>query len=244
MSYFKHIEYNEGVNIQRGLVRGTYGVNKFGYNPAVPSNATETIWDGSNLYTYIVTPGTALVTSSNTTADNGGTVLVSGLDSNYNLVEELLTIGGPAGSVVFKRVFRAVMVTATTGDANVGTVTITVDAKSAAIISVGYGQSLMAIYTVPLNHTGYLLQLDLGSQKDLENEFSIVIRNGTSGNVWATKDFISHRGGFVEKSYPVPVVIPQKHDIEVRARSSATGAVSAGFSLIVVQDTFVESRRV
>ena len=51
MSYLKHIEYNEGVNIQRGLVRGTYGVNKFGYNPAVPSNGTETIWDGSNLYT-------------------------------------------------------------------------------------------------------------------------------------------------------------------------------------------------
>ena len=35
----------------------------------------------------------------------------------------------------------------------------------------------------------------------------------------------------------------QKHDIEVRVKSSATSAVSAGFELLVIQDTFVESRR-
>lgn len=243
MSYLKHIEYNEGVNVQRGLVRGTYGVNKFGYNPAVPSNAFETVWDGSNIYTYISTPGTAVVTSTDTAADNGGTVQVFGLDSNYNLVDETLTIGGAAGSVVFQRVFRAVMITATTGTANVGTVTVTVDSKSAAIISIGYAQTLMALYTIPANHTGYLMQLDVGSQKDLENQVKLVVRNGTSGNVWATKDFISTRGGFSEKNYPLPVAIPQKHDLEVRCKSSATSAISAGFTLLVVQDTFVESRR-
>tara|TARA_S200002703_G_scaffold109355_1_gene95103 strand:+ start:76 stop:807 length:732 start_codon:yes stop_codon:yes gene_type:complete len=242
MAYLKHIEYNEGVNVARGLVRGAYSVNKFGYNPSVPSNAFETAWDGSNLYTYISTPGTATITSSNA-GDNGGTVQVFGLDSNYNLVDETLTIGGAAGSVVFKRVFRAVMITATTGTANVGTITVTVDSKSAAIISIGYGQSLMALYTVPADHTAYLMQIDASSQKDLENQIQLVVRNGTSGHVWQTKEFLSVRGGFNSKEYRLPVKINQKHDIEVRVKSSATSAVSAGFELLVIQDTFVESRR-
>ena len=242
MSYLKYVN-DEELNIARGLVRGTFGVNKFGYNAAVPSNAFETVWDGSSLYTYIATPGTAIVTSSNTAADNGGTIHVFGLDSDYNLADEVLTIGGPAGSVIFKRVFRAVMLTATTGDANVGTVTVTVDGKSAAIITVGYAQTLMAMYTIPANHTGYLTQLDIGSQKDLENQCIVVIRNGTSGNVWNTKDFISTRGGFTAKKYTIPCPIPAKHDIEVRVKSSAISAISASFELTVIEDTFVESRR-
>ena len=242
MSYLKHIEYNEGVNIQRGLVRGTYGVNKFGYNPAVPSNATETIWDGSNLYTYISTPGTAQV-SSVESDDNGSTVLVEGVDASYNLVGETLTVGGAAGSVTFKRVFRARMVTASTGDTNQGDVTVTVDSKSAAIITEGRGQTLMALYTVPANHSAYIMQLDIGSQKDLENEVSLVIRNGAAGAVWQTKEFLSVRGGLSVKQYSLPIRIPEKHDIEVRARSSATGAISCGFELLIIQDDFVESRR-
>ena len=242
MAYLKHIEYNEGVNIARGLVRGTTPVNKFGYNPAVPSNATETIWDGSNLYTYISTPGTAQVASAESD-DNGSTVQIQGLDSNYNLAEETLTVGGPAGSVVFRRVFRATMITANTGDTNQGDITVTVDSKSAAIISEGRGQTLMALYTVPANHSGYIMQLDIGSQKDLENEISLVVRNGTAGAVWQTKEFLSVRGGLSVKQYTLPIRIPEKYDIELRARSSATSAISIGFELLLVDDNFVESRR-
>src|SRR6056300_1231797 len=137
----------QNLQISRGLIRGAYAVNKFGYNSAIGSSAFETVWDGSNLYTYIVTPGTAVVTSSNTAADNGGTVTVYGLDADYNLAQETLTIGGGAGTQVFKRVFRVVMETANTDTANVGTLTVTVDSKSAAIISIGKAQTLMTLYT-------------------------------------------------------------------------------------------------
>ena len=223
----------QNLQISRGLIRGAYSVNKFGYNPAIGSSAFETVWDGSNLYTYIVTPGTAVVTSSNTAADNSGTVTVYGLDADYNLAQETLTIGGGAGTQVFKRVFRAVMETANTGTANVGTLTVTVDSKSAAIISIGKAQTLMALYTIPAGKKGYLVQLDAGSSKDLENEIQLVVRNG-SGNVWQTKDFISVRGGFNAKNYNLPLQINEKFDIEVRAKASATSAVSAGFELIVL----------
>ena len=222
----------QNLQIARGLVRGAYSVNKFGYNNAVPSNAYETIWDGSNLYTYISTAGTATVTSSDTASDNGGTVTVYGLDANYDLVQETLTIGGSAGSQSFYRVFRATLDSANTGTSNVGTITVTVDSTSAAIISPARGQTLMAIYTIPRGKRGYLVQLDVGSQKDLENEIVLVVKNG-SGNVFQTKEFISVRGGYNAKTYQLPVPIEEKYDIEIRAKSSATSAVSAGFELIV-----------
>lgn len=223
----------QNLQISRGLVRGAYSVNKFGYNSDVPSNAFETVWDGSNLYTYVSTPGFATVTSTDTTDDNGGIVQVFGLDDNYNLVDETLTIGGGAGSVTFKRVFRAVLITANTGTTNEGTISVTVDNVAVAKILPGNGQTLMTIYTIPANKKGYLVQLDVGSSKDLEHEIQVVVRNGVSGNVWQIKSFITTRGQFLEKNYVLPLEINEKHDIEVRAKASATSAVSAGFELIV-----------
>ena len=41
------------------------------------------------------------------------------------------------------------------------------------------------------------------------------------------------RGGFVEKNYIVPIKIPEKTDIEIIAKASATSAVSAGFEFVL-----------
>lgn len=222
-----------GLAIAIGEFKDTTAVTKFGYNGQV-GTSWETIWDGNNVYTYIDTAGTAVVTSSNTSADNGGTVKVYGVDANYDLVDETLTIGGAAGSVEFYRVFRAELVTANTGFANVGTLTVTVDSKSAAIIQPTNGQTLMCIYTVPRAVNAYLIQLDVGSSKDAENEIRVMIKK--NGQVQNTKDFISIRGGFVTKPYSIPLHIPAESDIEIQAQSGATSAVSAGFELVLVDN--------
>ena len=222
---------NTGMSIALGEFNDTTAINKFGYNSQV-GGSWETVWDGNNVYTYIDTAGTAQITSSNTSADNGGTVKVYGVDANYDLVDETLAIGGAAGSVEFYRVFRAELVTANTGFANVGTLTVTVDSKSAAIIQPTNGQTLMAIYTVPRAVNAYLIQLDVGSSKDAENEIRVMIKK--NGQVQNTKDFISIRGGFVTKPYSIPIRIPAESDIEIQAQSGATSAISAGFELVLV----------
>jgi len=214
------------------LSNNWYNVQKFGYNGAVGSSAYETIWDGGGVYAYAGTPGTAAVTSDDTD-DNTGTVQVFGLDDSYNLVDETLTIGGGAGSQTFSRVFRAVLKTANTGNSNVGTLTVTVDSTAVAKILPTYGQTLMAVYTVPAGYTGYMIQLDIGSSKDLENEIVLRTKDIANGNVWNTKSFISTRGGFTEKTFKLPLVINEKTDIEVFAKASATSSVSAGFEMIV-----------
>lgn len=225
-------EYLE-LNIARGLVKGTTNISKFGYNSAVGSSY-ETAWDGANNYVYIATAGTATVTSTQAD-DSDGTVLVQGLDSNYNEVEETLTIGGSAGQQLFYRVFRAQMLTANTGETNTGNVSITVDSKVAAIITQDEGQTLMSLYTIPAGKKGYLTQLDIGSSKDVENTAKIITRSSPT-TAWNTKSFITTRGGFLEKNYKVPLEIQEKSDIEVRVKASATSAISAGFELVIIED--------
>jgi len=220
-----------GVSIQRGDINNFSGIQKFGYNASV-GTSFETIWDGGGDYTFITSAGTATATSSNTD-DNTGTVEIQGLDSNYDLATETLTIGGSAGSTSFIRVFRAKMVNANTGNANVGTITITVSSTTVAQIQPTYGQTLMSVYTVPRKHQAYLVQMDIGSSKDLENEIKLRIKEIDNGNSWNTRSFITARGGFVEKNFIVPEIIGTKTDIEMRAKSSATSSISAGFELIL-----------
>ena len=221
-----------GLSIQKGLVQNYTGVNKFGLNTAV-GTSFETIWDGNNTYTYPSSAGTATATSSDTASDNTGTVEIQGLDSNYDLATETITIGGSASTTSFIRVFRAVLKTANTGTSNVGVISITVSSTTVAQIRAGYGQTLMCVYTVPRKHNAYLMQLDVGSSKDLENEIRFITKEIDNGNVFNTKAFITTRGGFIEKNYAVPVVIPEKTDIELIAKASATSAVSGGFELFI-----------
>ncbi len=220
-----------GITVSRGLVEDFSGIQKFGYNSSV-GTSFETIWDGGGDYTFITSAGTATATSSDTD-DNTGTVEIQGLDSNYDLATETLTIGGSAGTTSFIRVFRAILKTANTGNANVGTITITVSSTSVAIIQPTYGQTLMAVYTVPRNYNAYLVQLDVGSSKDLENEIKFRIKSIDNGNTWNTRSFITTRGGFTEKNYHVPEIIVGKTDIEMRAKSSATSSISGGFELFL-----------
>ena len=202
-----------GLALQKGEINRFGGIHKFGLNTAV-GTSFETIWDGNNTYTYPSSAGTATVTSSNTSADNAGTVEVEGLDANYDVATETITIGGSAGSTSFIRVYRAVMKTANTGNANVGDITITVSSTAVAKIQAGYGQSLMCVYTVPRNYIAYLMQIDIGSSKDLENEIRFITKEISNGNVWNTRAFITTRGGFMEKNYVIPVKITEKTDIE------------------------------
>ena len=221
-----------GLALQKGEINRFGGIHKFGLNTAV-GTSFETIWDGNNTYTYPSSAGTATVTSSNTSADNAGTVEVEGLDANYDVATETITIGGSAGSTSFIRVYRAVMKTANTGNANVGDITITVSSTAVAKIQAGYGQSLMCVYTVPRNYIAYLMQIDVGSSKDLENEIRFITKEISNGNVWNTRAFITTRGGFIEKNYVIPIKIEEKTDIELIGKASATSSISGGFELVL-----------
>ena len=224
---------DQNFQIARGLIRGASHINKFGYNPDVGSNF-ETVWDGSNLYTYIGTAGTALVTSSNTSDDNNGTVEIQGLDANYNVQTVTATIGGSATQETFIRVFRVKMLTANTGTSNVGTITVTVDSKSAAVISPAKGQTLMAVYTIPADKKGYLLKLQGNLEKAKESEFQLMAR--PFGGAFNIKGKFGSSGDVVNYDYPVPLEFDEKTDIEIQVRAGATTAAGALFDIVLLDN--------
>ena len=224
---------DQNFQIARGLIRGASHINKFGYNSSVGATF-ETVWDGSNLYTYIGTAGTALVTSSNTSDDNNGTVEIQGLDANYNVQTVTATIGGSATTETFIRVFRVKMLTANTGTSNVGTITVTVDSTAAAKISPTKGQTLMAVYTIPAGKKGYLLKLQGNLEKAKESEFQLMAR--PFGGAFNIKGKFGSSGDVVNYDYPVPLEFDEKTDIEIQVRAGATTAAGALFDLILLDN--------
>jgi len=224
------LEFDFGISVQKGLVDNFSAVGQFGYNPDV-STSFETVTSVGGIYVYPTTATTAVATSSNTAADNNGTVLISGLDENYNLASETITIGGAASTTTFIRVFSARMITANTGDANVGTITITVDSKTVATIPVGYGSNLSCIYTVPVNKRAWIVSASIGMSKQKELESKIMVKGINNGNVWNTVGYQSSFSVPVYRKFEIPILVEEKSDIEIRAKADATCAVSASFSL-------------
>lgn len=224
------LQFPFGINVQKNLVEGFTGVGTFGYNDSV-SSIFETITGVGGLYVYPTASSTATVTSSNTASDNNGTVLVEGLDSNYDLASETLTIGGGAGTTSFIRVFSARMITANTGDANVGNLTVTVDSKTVAYIPATYGSALNANYTIPRNKRGFIMSAFAGVSKQKELEAKIMVKQISNGNVWNTVGYQTTFAVPVYQEFVIPIKIEEKTDIEMRAKTDATTAVSGGFTL-------------
>ena len=235
MSFISSNNINFGIAVKRGSIPNFSAIQKFGRNPAV-SSTEETIANQGGNYSYISTAGTATVTSSNTGADNNGTVLIEGLDANYNQVSETATIGGSATTQTFIRLNRATLITANTGTANVGNVSITIDSTTAGYIPATYSQTLQAVFTVPAKHQAYLIQID-GGTDEKEKPIHMVIKTRdtqTTDAAFQTKTYLVFENTRTEHKFLMPEVISEKHDIELRAVSpDGELEVSGGFELVL-----------
>jgi len=217
------------IGIAQGLVSGTSSINKFGYRESIPSSY-QTIWDGTADYAYAAA-GTVLAVADNTSSDNNGTVEVQGLDQNYALITETLTIGGSASSNQFLRVFRARMITANTGSTNVDEIRIKRATTDLAIILAGAGQTLMSLYTIPAGKTGYLIRLQGNVDANNDALFRLISRPlNESFNVKG--QFGVFASGFTVE-YPIPLVFTEKTDLQVVAKSQNNVGGGANFDLIL-----------
>jgi len=230
MSFIDINNMSFGLAIQRGLVNNFSGVQKFGYNTAV-GTVFETIWENGGLYAYPTTATTAVATSTSTD-DNDSLVHIYGLDSNWDLADEVISVGGSASTTSFIRVFRSVLENANTGIVNVGKITTTVNSLPVSIVDVGYGQSLQALYTIPRNYRGYLMSIDVGTSKQKEVEAKFMQRP-LNGNTFQTKSLVTSFGTPFRKDYLVPEILSEQSDLEMRAKADATTSISAGFQLIL-----------
>ena len=245
MPYLKYIN-DEGLNIARGLVRNTSHVNKFGYNGAV-GTSYETVWCGSTLMPYVSIANNMVVTSSSSDDDVAGTgaqtITVEGLDENYNPVSAVFNMNGTGNStntsVSFLRTYRAFVTRVGSGDSNQGVILGSLSGSNIIHILTGENQTLQANFTTAANTTAFITDIHLSSGKENKTGlFRLVVRdNRTPTNKpFLNKQIVELYRAPTTIEYPVPLKIPEKHDIEMQCKNLDAGTLStsATFNLTIV----------
>lgn len=241
-SYPQNLSNNYFFNIGLGDIPGTSQVHKFGAVPAMSQNTGGTIWDvdDTNYPWSAFSSGASTVTVDRADAgDADKDVYIQGLDASYNIVDDTVTLTNATGNTStqsFLRVFRAYI----TGSSstNVGDVDIKVGSTVVARINEDKGQTLMAVYTVPAGYTGYLMQGIATCQDGADATGDMFLRYFGSDAFRVGHSFeFSGDGGPYHYKFTVPISIPEKSDIDIRATVRSNNArLTAAFDLILVEN--------
>lgn len=236
--------------IARGKINGAFHVNKFGQNANVADGVQEEIWDGSAAYVF---PSSATITRVSQTSDQvalrGETVEVQGLDTNWNAVTQTVDLDGTlsttpvALTTALRRVYRARILSATVADSTVR-VHNTAESQDSAVIGTGNQQTLMAMYTVPDNHTAYLTSYYAVVNPGVGNPTSLPIKLWGVDNVNGYAKQIKHTLGLdldftahLQHNFNPYYVFGERSDIYITATPTGAAAdVSAGFDLVVIKN--------
>lgn len=229
---------NYGLGVAKGQFADISATHRFGAVPAMSQNQSGTVWDvNDTIYPWSSwdTAGTLSIPAVNA-SDNAKSMVINGLDSNYEIISETVTLsssGAVSTTNSFKRVFSAYV---HNGSAvNVADITIQKSAVTVAKIGAGKGQTLMAIYTIPAGYTGYILKGTCTCQSgaDATGEMYVRLSGQASFNVGHTFE-VSGTGGEYTYDFALPVKIPEKSDIDVRATVRSNNArITAAFDILL-----------
>ena len=224
-------------SIAQGQIDGYSLVHVTGYNADIDAGADETVWAAGGLYPWSVWDSLRLVTVVSTSNSDQGSVVVSGLDADFNPVTEEINCAGltpTTGTTQFKRVNSAVYKNGAAN--NAGVVTLTANGNIVGLISAGIGQTLNGIYTVPAGHTAYILTGDFSVQKGEDSQVRFFVRPFGQGFR------IAHISECFESTYRydfiAPIAMTEKTDLDVQASLVETNNTRAttNFSLVLVKN--------
>jgi len=239
------------LQVSRGQIQGHRNITVFGFNPDVDQTQVS-VWPLQSLITF---PASALQmkvssTSANDTSAGTGarTVVVQGLDANYNEVTETVTLNGQTAVTMTNALLRvnyAYVVTAGSGNSaagdiyiGTGTVTSGVPATVYDIIKFDYNTTTTGSYTVPAGYTAYVSQ-GLFSTGQASGSTQVEGRLLTRGlnNIRMTAALTTLNNGVANYVFEYPLAIPEKTTIEATAIGSANNnAVSSMFILVIVKE--------
>lgn len=242
------------VDVARGEEPGFSVIHKYGRNPDIDNavGTFECLWNGGGQYTGFDATSADTIdiyssSANDTSAGTGArTIKIQGLDSSWNYATENFTLTGATQVVstsTWMRVDRIEVLTAGTGGENAGTITVEQSGTPAnvfAAVPIGYNQTMIAAYTVPLGKTAYMLGWFVSTVKNSAN-CSCRIRCRPDGGVFHVKEEIQMFGGgtgYISREYRSPKNgFEAKTDIYVESDSDAANTIiSGGFDLLLVDD--------
>lgn len=195
-------------------------MQKVGYNPSLGVQ-WETVWDAGGTYPWDTTNGSCTLASTDP-LDDGKVIEVSGVRDDWSYFKVNVTLPGTVGTDI-RTVFH--MEVLDSSSALLGDVSATIDSEVVAKIINDNNQTLSSIMTIPLGYTGYMLKgvANTGKDKDVGIQFRIRNNNGP----WKTRHLASLYGNTYDYEFPVSLVLPEKTDIDIRAKAGSTGIQSS-----------------
>ena len=171
---------------------------------------------------------------------------ILGQDASRLEIEEFVVLNGTNNVVTansYSRQYRArVFGPGTTGAVGVITSTAQTDNTVSCQIDDGANQTLMAVYSIPLNKTGYLVHWwgSMAKSVGVASVSVVRLRAGTKGGIGyllQSRTIANDATSSFDYDWQIPAPIPGGVDIWVEANASAADTgVSAGFDIILVDN--------
>lgn len=164
------------LQVARGQIPGHTPRNIFGTATAI-GTSFRTPWElASTAALPFLSAQSQLTLSSSSASDTAVSILINGLDDNYEVVTEVVALNGLTGVTTTKQ-FRFINDLITVAGNAVGLVSAKVGATTYAAITAGYGRNQAAVYHVPAGHSFYLGRIDaFSASANNENKY-LTFRN-------------------------------------------------------------------
>jgi hypothetical protein len=239
------------LQVSRGQIQGHRNVTVFGFNPDVDTTQVS-VWPLPSLITFPASAIQMTVSSSSANDTSAGTgartIVVQGLDANYNEVSETVTMNGQTAVTMTNALLRvnyAYVLTAGSGNGaagdiyiGTGTVTAGVPATVYDVIKFDYNVTTTGSYTIPAGYTGYVSQgLFSAGQAGGSNQVQGRLLTRGTDNIRRTAAITTLNNGVADYMFEYPLAIPEKTTLEATAvGSSNNNACSSMFILVLVKE--------
>jgi hypothetical protein len=242
------------LQVARGQITFHAAFCQFGINATV-GTSNETVWIGSNVYTFPAAAAATTVSSSSTDDTSAGTgartVLVEGVNADYVAVSETASLNGQTGVTLTNQYLRVNKISVLTAGANntsagsiyVGTGMVTAGEPAVIINQTGIlsNESESAFYTVPAGFTAYITRWTMSSGNGTANTHTrFTLRVRPQGGVFGTKALYNIPGsGIYECEAAFPLPIPEKADLDVLAATSVDSATaSTQLQIVLIANSY------
>lgn len=210
------------LQIARGQISGHSIRNIFGTNSAIATTFI-TAWENSTVLPFLsVAQNLSIVSTS--LSDTTVSILVNGLDADYNITTEVVALNGTTPVVTTKKFFRINDLITVSGNA-VGDITASYSGTVYAKILAGRGKNQAAVFTVPAGYSFYLGRIDAFTATANNDTKIMTFRNRVTysdGRVFnvAQTSFVSR----MDIQRNLPFKVPEKATIEFQARMNSQTA--------------------
>lgn len=213
------------IEITRGHIGGVKPTVIIGRSDSITTIEKE-IWDSSVAYTYLTSSSILQISSTSlndiSTGTGAKTIIISGLDGNYNEINEVVTLNGNTNVPTTKsylRIFYIIVDTAGSIGCNDGIITAKVGVVTYAQINIMYGRTAMALYTVPAGKTGYVYKYSANTGKGADVEIKNYVKK------YNKSSYVDYHAVLYENNINIDISTPtkiiEKTDISVKSFTSA-----------------------